>query len=425
MATMTAQPVCVRTVDSNPQFNPKWRASRRLKFHAWPLSSIIRASHSIEDKNKVYKELGLFSLRKKIEDAVLRAETLAPTALEHEEAKHIKNEETIRQYNLWDDLAKSNEILVKLADSSKVVDALKDLSYKAEEAKLITQLAEMDAINYRLFKQAYNASLDVGKFLDKYEISKLLRGTYDIEGACVIIKAGISGFCPENQIWAEQLLQMYLKWAKKQGLGARVVEKCPSKNGGIKSATIELESKYAYGYLSGERGVHCMTSSSHNASVPPEAIMAAVDVVPLFLETSPDLQVDDEDLLILSPTSCGAEGGHTGFAVCIQHIPTGLIVESSGERSRFANKIKALHRLKAKLLMILRDQAISDIRSIKKDSTIDVWKQEARRYMFQPHKLVHDVKTGIQLPDLNSVLNGNIEPLIAASINSRQSCGMV
>ncbi|XP_028079786.1 peptide chain release factor PrfB3, chloroplastic-like [Camellia sinensis] len=148
------------------------------------------------------------------------------------------------------------------------VNTLKIVIYRAEEAKLITQLAEMDAINFRLFKQAYSASLDVSKFLGKYEMSKLLRGPYDIEGACVIIKAGISGFYPE--IWAEQILQMYIKWAEKQGLGGRIVEKYLSKNGGVKSATIEFESKYAYGYLSGERGVHSMISGSQNTSVSDE-----------------------------------------------------------------------------------------------------------------------------------------------------------
>lgn len=92
-----------------------------------------------------------------------------------------------------------------------------------------------------------------------------------------------------------------------------------------------------------------------------------------------------------------------------------------GERNQFANKIKALNRLKAKLLVIMGDQGISDIRNIDKNGIIDIWDIQARRYIFHPHKLVLDVKTGIQVPDLNSVLDGNIEPLIAANINIRQT----
>ncbi|KAF8395755.1 hypothetical protein HHK36_019706 [Tetracentron sinense] len=367
--------------------------------------------------------LGLFSIRKKIEDAVLRAETLAPTALELEEARRIKQEEMIREYNLWDDLAKSNEILVGLADSTKVIDALKDLRYKAEEAKLITQLAEMEAINYRLFKQAYNASVDVTKFLDQYEMSKLLSGPQDMEGACVIIRAGSKGIYSE--LWAERLLSMYIKWAKKQGYRGRVLEKRPSKDGGIKSATVEFESAYAYGYLSGERGVHRMIRTYGNGSVLHETSNACVDVIPLFLETASDLQIDDADLIITTHSTSREEQHRTEPAVSIRHIPTDIDVQSSGERSHFANKTKALNRLKAKLVVIAKEQGVSNVKNIKRDSSIDMWNQETRRYIFHPYKLVQDVKTGIQLPNLQSVLDGNIEPFIGAHISIRQASDVI
>ncbi|RVW36029.1 Peptide chain release factor PrfB3, chloroplastic [Vitis vinifera] len=380
MAKMAAESVTV-SVQRAP-FSSKWQASRRDKLHTQ-----VRASQSMDDKNKVFKELGLFSLRKKIEGVVLQADMLAPAALELEEASRIRQEEMIRKYNLWDDVTKSNEILGKLADSSKVVDTLKDLTYKAEEAKLITQLVEMDAINHGLFEQAYNASVD---------------------------------------IWAEQLLSMYTKWAEKQGYKGRVVEKYASKNGGIKSATIEFESEYGYGYLSGERGVHHMIRSSDDESILHEQTgSAVVDVIPLFLETAPDLQIDDGDLRISSPSCHGVEQGRTGHAVCIQHIPTGISVQSSGERSHFANKMRALNRLKAKLVVTAMEQGIPEVGGIKREAIADMWKQETRRYVFHPNKLVQDVKTDIQLPDLNSVLDGNIEPLIGANISMRQASDMI
>ncbi|XP_031258766.1 peptide chain release factor PrfB3, chloroplastic [Pistacia vera] len=391
------------------------RRNNRNKTQAQRFYFSIRASQSMDNKNRVYKQLGLFSLKKKIEDTVLRAEMLAPTALELEEARKIEQEEMIRGYNLWDDPTKSNEILVKLADSARVVDALKDLKYKAEEAKLISQLAEMDAINFGLFKQAYNTSLHVSKFLDQYEMSKLLHGPYDIEGACVIVKAGPEGICSE--IWAEQLLRMYNKWGEKQGYNGRLVEKCFGKNGIIKSATIEFEFECAFGYLSGERGVHLLISSQ-SGSDENETSSACVDVVPLFLGTAFDLQINDEDLILSSPSFLPGEGKNVReLAVCIQHIPTGITVQSSGERSQFANKMKALERLKAKLVVIAREQGVSSVSCINRDA---ITQRETRRYVSHPYKLVQDVKTGIQLPDLNSVLDGNIEPLTEAHINIRQ-----
>ncbi|KAI5318120.1 hypothetical protein L3X38_037828 [Prunus dulcis] len=390
-------------------FSSNWKASER-KSHQSLHTSFM------DDKNRVYKQLGLFSLRKKIEDTVLRAEMLAPLALKLEEARRNKQEQQIRDYNLWDDTAKSSEILAKLADSAKVVDALKDLTYKAEEAKLITQLAEIDAIHYGLFRQAYVASLDVSKLLDQYEMSKLLKGPYDMEGACLVIKAGGEGY-PE--VWVKQLLSMYTKWAKKLGYKGRVIEKRPSTNGGIKSATIEFEFEFAYGYLSGETGVHNIISSQ-NGSALHLASSASVDVFPLFLGKAHDLQIDEEDLVVTLPSMLEEEQGQTGPSVSIQHIPTSVTAQSSGERSHFANKIKAINRLKGKLLILALEQGVTKVSDIKKDDIVNLWQKETRTYMYHPHKLVKDVKTGIQLPDLMSVLNGNLEPLIVAHINSRQ-----
>ncbi|KAG8646586.1 hypothetical protein MANES_09G016400v8 [Manihot esculenta] len=345
----------------------------------------------------------------------------APTALELEEVRRIKQEEIMRGCNLWDDPAKSNEILGRFADSAKAIDALKDLKYKVEEAKLISQLAEVEGINYQLFKQAYSASLDVNKFLDQYEMVKLLKGPYDAEGACVIIKAGPGGLNAEK--WAEDLLNMYIKWAKKLGYKSRLVENHPSVTGygGIQMVTIEFEFEHAYGYLSGERGIHHMINSQNGSvAVQYENSSACVDVVPLFLGTFSNLQINDKDLVITS-SLLKEERNRMKPTICIQHIPTGISVQSSSERSHFANKIKALNRLKAKLLVIAEEQKISDISSINKDTFVDICHKETRKYVSHPYKLVQDVKTGIKLPDLKSILDGNIEPLVEAHIKIRHT----
>ncbi|XP_049400653.1 peptide chain release factor PrfB3, chloroplastic [Solanum stenotomum] len=411
MAKMAADPFSVRTEATCSSSPLNLRSSKRASFR-------IRAHNNqhTDDKNRFYKELGTFALKRKIEDLVLRAEMLAPTALEFEEARHLKQEEIIREYDLWDDVAKSNEDLVQLAESAKAVDALKDLRYKAEEAKLITELAGMDSINYDFLKQAYAACVSVNKTLDKYEMSKLLREPYDMEGACVTIESGNEGIY--SQIWAEKLTRMYIKWAEKQGHKARIVEKQDSESGGIKYVMIELEFKSAYGYLSGERGIHCMNGSSEGKFDLSKDGAAAINVIPLFLESSPDLQIDENDLEIT--TSYEEEQGRTSPSLTIQHIPTGLQVRSTGERSRFANKLKALNRLKAKLLIVMREQGVSNLASIRSSDISCSWNQVIRRYVYHPNKLVEDMKTGVQLSDLTAVLNGNIEPFIGAHINSRR-----
>jgi protein subunit release factor A len=198
----------------------------------------------------------LYSLKKRIEDAVVRVETTASSALEMEEARRIRQEEVLRGRNLWDNPAKSHETLSALADAIRVVDHLKDLRYKAEEAKLISQLSEMDVINVELFKQAYKTSVDATEFLDRYQMYKLLKGPYDKEGACIIVTAGSDGAASE--LWAERIFCMYSSWARKQGCKDGLVEKITSTSGRVWTAAIEIESEYMFGTLTGEKGTHRM-----------------------------------------------------------------------------------------------------------------------------------------------------------------------
>ncbi|KAK8928264.1 hypothetical protein KSP39_PZI017585 [Platanthera zijinensis] len=377
----------------------------------------FRTAQSIERRNsKFYKELGLFSLKKKIENTVKRAEMIAHAAMELEEERKIKQEVALRTCNLWDnDISTSIESLTDLADNIKLVNDLKEVLHKAEEAKLITQLAEMDIINHHLFKQAYTASLDVSKFLDHYEISKLLRGPYDKEGACMIIKAGMEGTASE--MWTEKLLNMYTRWAKKHGCNVMCLEAFPSLISVTKSATIEFEKEYMYGYLSGEKGIHKMIHSSFDGFTIRETWSASIDVIPLYLGKMVDFHIDDTDLEILFPSHEATSRRKN--AVGIRHIPSNTVVECSGERSQFANKMKALNRLKAKL-HVLQMEERPETGVTKNGTASEECEPEARRYMIRPKRSVHDVKTGVVLHDLNSVLSGNIEPFIRARVGLRR-----
>ncbi|BAF17292.2 Os05g0375600 [Oryza sativa Japonica Group] len=356
-----------------------------------------------------YKELGLYSLKKRIEDAVVRVETTASSALEMEEARRIRQEEVLRGRNLWDNPAKSHETLSALADAIRVVDHLKDLRYKAEEAKLISQLSEMDVINVELFKQAYKTSVDATEFLDRYQMYKLLKGPYDKEGACIIVTAGSD----------ERIFCMYSSWARKQGCKDGLVEKITSTSGRVWTAAIEIESEYMFGTLTGEKGTHRMIYPSVDNAGTYEATSARVDIIPLFLDRPVNLHLDENDLEISPSPSDHKRRDHRNSAIRVQHIRTGVTAESSGERSYFANKMKAISRLKAKLLVISRELRSSNLKTIKRQTVEELYSRETRRYKFGPQKLVHDLNTGLQLSELNSVLDGDIDPFIRGRIVSR------
>ncbi|KAJ1262636.1 hypothetical protein BS78_09G124000 [Paspalum vaginatum] len=365
-----------------------------------------------------YKELGMYSLKKRIEDAVVRVETTASSALELEEARRIKQEEVLRKHNLWDNPAKSHETLSALADAIRVVDHLKDLRFKAEEAKLISQLSEMNVINGELFKQAYRYSVDASEYLDRYQMYKLLKGPYDKEGACIIVTAVSDGVASE--LWADKVFGMYTSWAQKQGCKVGLTEKFCSTSGHIRSAAMEIESEYMFGTLSGEKGMHRMIYSSLENSDTYQALSARVDIIPLFLDKPVNLHLDDDDIEIYPPPSeYNKQDSRNGASVRVQHISSGVTAESLGERSYFANKLKATRRLKAKLLLIARELRVSDTKMISKQAVADKCNRETRRYTFGPQKCVHDLNTGTQLSDLNLVLSGDIEPFIRGRITSR------
>ncbi|XP_047095418.1 peptide chain release factor PrfB3, chloroplastic isoform X1 [Lolium rigidum] len=370
------------------------------------------------DSATTYKELGLYSWKRRIEDAVIRVEMTASNALKWEEAQRIKHEEVLQSRSLWDNPAKSHEALSALSDAIRAVDHLKDLLYKAEEAKLISQLAGMDVINGELFKQAYNISLDASEFLDRYEMYKLLKGPYDKEGACIIVTAGSEGVASE--LWTEKLFGMYTCWARRQGCKQGLIEQIASTSGNIQFAAMEIESEYMFGILSGEKGMHTMINSSIENSGTEEAISARVDIIPLFLDRPLNFHLDDNDLEISpSLSECGNPGRRNGATVRVQHIPSGVTAESSGERSYFANKLKAMSRLKAKLLVITTELGAPGTKMINIQAVEERYYRETRRYTFGPQELVHDLNTGIQLSDLNSVLEGDIEPFIRGRIISR------
>lgn len=255
--------------------------------------------------------------------------------------------------------------------------------------------------------------------IEKLEVEILLSGKYDSNNAIVTLHPGAGG--TESQDWVEMLYRMYTRWATQNGYKVKELDYLEGEEAGIKSVTFLVEGNYAYGYLKGEMGVHRLVRiSPFDSGGRRHTSFASVEVLP-EIEEDTELEINPDDLRIDTFRASGAGGQHinkTDSAVRITHIPTNTVVSCQSERSQTMNKETAMKMLKSKLLNLKEKEQKEKIEDLKGEQKDIAWGSQIRSYVFCPYTLVKDHRTGYEVGNVQSVMDGNLTPFMEAYLKS-------
>ena len=323
-------------------------------------------------------------------------------------------EKTMEDQHFWDDAKESAKVIKEVKGIKDTIESFSKLEGLFEDVETLIEMGyeEEDESIVAEVKESYE---QLEKQLDDMTVSTLLSDEYDKENAVITIHAGAGG--TESCDWASMLYRMYCRYADSKGFSYEVLDFLDGDEAGYKSITIQISGENAYGYLKSERGVHRLVRiSPFNAAGKRQTSFVSLDVMP-DIDDDIDIEIKDDDLKIDTYRAGGAGGQHvnkTSSAVRITHIPTGIVVQCQNERSQFQNKDRCMKMLKSQLYVKAQQENAEKISGIRGDVSDNGWGSQIRSYVMQPYTMVKDHRTNAEVGNIQSVLDGNIDPFVNA-----------
>jgi len=325
-----------------------------------------------------------------------------------------KLEQQSLEPEFWNDQVLAKKVQKELGQVQDIVSGWEKNFEGLEEADMLLDMAleEQDDDTYQ---EVVNSLGELQERIDLVELECMFSGEHDSSNAILTIHAGAGG--TEAQDWVQILMRMYLRWAEDRGFKTDILDYLAGDEAGVKSVTLLIKGKHAYGYMRSELGIHRLVRiSPFDASGRRHTSFASVMVLP-ELDDTIVVSIDEKDLRIDTYRASGAGGQHvnkTDSAIRITHLPSGIVVQCQNERSQHRNKEMAMKMLMARLYEKEKEEKAKEQESLHGDEKGISWGSQIRSYVLQPYRLIKDHRTNQEEGNVDAVLDGRLDPFIKA-----------
>jgi peptide chain release factor 2 len=322
----------------------------------------------------------------------------------------------------WEDSRKAQALVQERSELSRTIARFTELATQAEELRLLWEMAA-DAGDESVGAEIAQGLGKLRDELGAFEIKIVLSGPQDRKHAILSIHPGAGG--TESQDWAQMLVRMYLRWAERAGFKAEVVDLLPGEEAGVKSATITVTGEYAYGYLKSEIGVHRLIRiSPFDASKRRHTSFASVSVIPEVEDVEVVIKDDEIRVDVYRSSGPGGQGVNTAdSAVRITHLPTGIVVACQNERSQLRNRDTAMRILRSRLFQLYEKKQREELAELTGEKKEIAFGSQIRSYTFHPYQIIKDHRTGLEVGNVDAVMDGGLDPFIQAYLAQAARAG--